>query len=274
MRILVLARYLLLFLTIASPVLLRAQFQKPTDEEIKMTADPKAPGAAAIFFNIEEVTDDPRQFHTFYARIKVLQEAGKELATISIPYESDEEKVVDIQGRTIHSDGTVIPLRGKPQDQLGPITTTKKGVKRQINRKVFTLPDVEVGCILEYRYTLRYEGHLDQYSTLHGRYTAPQWRIQRTYFVHKAHYVFMPLKEFLPRTMTHLTTEIGANSLSANNLQTNILKWDLNLPEGVKMIFDSNYRYIVDVTDVPPAPDNDSFQYFVYFHYENVSEKK
>jgi Domain of Unknown Function with PDB structure (DUF3857) len=270
MRIPVLARYLLLLLAIASPVLLRAQFQKPTDEELKMTGDPKAPGAAAVYLYLEESTDDPRQFHGFYARIKVLQDAGKELATISIPYESDDEKVVDFQGRTIHSDGTVIPLRGKPQDQLGPVTTTRKGVKRQINRKVFTLPGVEVGCILEYRYTLRYEGHLDQFSNILGRYTAPQWVIQRPYFVHKARFVFMPMKEFLPRIQTQPVVEVGEDRLSTHNLQLNVLKWDLNLPEGVKLIFDSNYRYIVDVTDVPPTPDLNSGLYFVFFHYENV----
>jgi hypothetical protein len=275
MRVPVFTHSLLVLLAIASSALLHAQFQKPTDEELKMTADPKAPGDVAVYFNVEEITDDPRQFHGFYARIKVLQDAGKELATISIPYESDDESVYDFQGRTIHSDGTVIPFRGKPQILLGPKTTTTNGVQRQINHKVFTLPGVEVGSILEYRYTLRYEGHLDQFSTLHGRYSAPQWRIQRPYFVHKAHYVFMPMKEFLPRIHTQsVMTEMGADRIGTHGLQLDTLKWDLNLPDGMKMIFDSNYRYIVDVTDVPPAPDNANFLYFVYFHYENVSEKK
>ena len=61
-----------LLLAIASPVLLHAQFQEPTQEELKMTADPKAPGAAAVYLNVEEVAND--QFHSmsFYARIKVL----------------------------------------------------------------------------------------------------------------------------------------------------------------------------------------------------------
>ena len=59
MRISALARFFLLFLAFASPTLLRAQFQRPTPEELKMTADPKAPGAAAVFLNVEEVTDDP-----------------------------------------------------------------------------------------------------------------------------------------------------------------------------------------------------------------------
>ena len=66
--------------------LLHAQFQDPTKEELQMTSDPQAPGAAAVYLNIQEVTDDPLHYRSYYARIKVLQEKGKELATVEIPY--------------------------------------------------------------------------------------------------------------------------------------------------------------------------------------------
>lgn len=123
-----------------------------------MTDDPKAPGAAAVYLNIEEVTDDPLHFHSFYARVKVLQEKGKELATVEIPYERSSFKVTDIRGRTIHSDGTIIPLVGKPEDLL-----SAKVSDRQYVRKVFTLPSVEVGSIIEYSYEMRYDD--DHYSS-------------------------------------------------------------------------------------------------------------
>jgi hypothetical protein len=48
---------LLLAVAAACPLLLHAQFQEPTAEELKMTADPKAPGAAAVYLNYEDVTD-------------------------------------------------------------------------------------------------------------------------------------------------------------------------------------------------------------------------
>ena len=48
-----------LFLAAVSPAVVSAQFQQPTPEELKMTDDPKAPGATAVYLNIEEVTDDP-----------------------------------------------------------------------------------------------------------------------------------------------------------------------------------------------------------------------
>jgi hypothetical protein len=45
MRIPALVRIFLLLIAVAFPALLRAQFQQPTPEVLKMTADPKAPGA-------------------------------------------------------------------------------------------------------------------------------------------------------------------------------------------------------------------------------------
>ena len=78
-------RCVVAFVLIGVPVLAKAQFQAPTDEELKMTADAKAPGAAAVYLNIEEIADDPTHYQTFYARIKVLTEKGKELATVEVP---------------------------------------------------------------------------------------------------------------------------------------------------------------------------------------------
>jgi len=161
-----------------------AQFQAPTDEELKMTADPKAPGAAAVYLNVEEIANDPIHYQSFYARIKVLTEKGKELATVELPYLKTDFKISDIKGRTIHADGTVIPLAGKPEDLL----IAKKG-DLQANKKVFTLPSVEVGSILEYRYELRYDDNMQ---------SSPRWDVQQPYFVHKAHYDFTPFKAFLP----------------------------------------------------------------------------
>jgi hypothetical protein len=40
------------------------------------------------------------------------------LATISVPYVPGADKVTKIEGRTIHPDGTVIPLTVKPDDLL------------------------------------------------------------------------------------------------------------------------------------------------------------
>jgi len=180
----ILLRGAVLFFATLSPIAASAQFQQPTDEELKMTADPKAPGAAAVYLDYREVTNDPQHFLSVYARIKVLTEKGKELATVELPYLRGETKVTEIQGRTIHPDGTIVPLAVKPEDLM----IVKTG-DRQLQRRVFTLPSVEVGSILEYRFDVNYDD---------GIVSSPQWKIQQKYLVHKAHYQFTPQRQFMP----------------------------------------------------------------------------
>jgi hypothetical protein len=93
-----------------APFELKAQFTQPTAEELQMTSDPNAPGAPAVYLYREERTEDPLHFHTYYVRIKVLTDKGRDLATVRIPYERGKFQVAAIEGRTIHSDGTIIRL--------------------------------------------------------------------------------------------------------------------------------------------------------------------
>jgi len=215
-------RCLLLFLVLLSPSLLRAQFQDATPQERQMTADPKAPGAAAVFLNVAEIADNSIGFHSLYARIKVLSEKGESLATVEMPYQKDEDgyvyEVAAIQGRTIHPDGTVVPLKGKPSDLL----IAKVG-EDKIARKVFTLPDVTVGSIIEYYYQLRYRDVWEY---------PPVWRIQRDYFVHKAHYMF------------------------TSNTDFNVGLWTV-LPPGATVTRDVLNRFSLDIEDIPPAPNDE-----------------
>jgi hypothetical protein len=256
-------RCLLAILVLASPVCLHAQFQQPTDEELKMTADPKAPGAAAVYLNLEEVTDDLYHFRSYYARIKVLQEKGKELATVEIPYLHEGSKIDEIQGRTIHSDGTVIPLTGKPEDLFTFKTTDKNGDHLQINRKVFTLPSVEVGCILEYRWKLHYEDNA---------VSSPFWEIQLPYFVHKAHYAFTPFKAYLKGSQY----ETSRTLVDEKGNAANRLIWWTILPSGTALNTDAIGRFSLDLTDIPPIPDEEwmppihSFLYKVLFYYKGA----
>jgi len=250
----------LLFLvsTFSTPVM--AQFQQPTDEELKMTADAKYPGAAAVYLNIEEIANDPLHYESFYARIKVLTEKGKELATVEVPYLRSRYKISDIKARTIHADGTVIPLAGKPEDLL----VSKKG-DRQVDKKVFTLPSVEVGSILEYRYDLRYDDN---------HFSSPLWEIQRDYSVRKAHYQFTPFQNFMPGT--HATTSMYLTDAKGNTVNT--LIWWMNLPKGTTITTDATAgSYNLDVTDIPPRPDEEwmppiqSLLYKVFFYYKSAS---
>ncbi|MGD0830746.1 MAG: DUF3857 domain-containing protein [Terracidiphilus sp.] len=269
MRIFGTARNLLLVSLLLSPAFVRAQFKQPTSEELKMTSDPKAPGAAAVYLNVEEVTDDDLHFHSFYARIKVLTEKGKELATVELPYVRsaamnnddklpfgmrEDQRVEDIKARTIHADGTVVPLTGKPEDLLGVKESTKNS-EVQINRKVFTLPSVEVGCILEYFYKIRY----DDFSS-----STPFWEIQKPYYIHNAHYAFTPAKEFLHGLANYYLDENG------HPINT-LFVWQV-LPAGVAVKRDVRGHFSLDVSDIPATPEEDwmppvqSLRYKVFFY--------
>jgi hypothetical protein len=218
MRITGFAAKLLFVLAFVSPAFLRAQFQQPSAEELKMTADPKAPGAAAVYLYREEICNQSEQTYSYYERIKVLTDKGKEMATISLPYVRGSEKVTDIKGRTIHADGSIVALTATPEDMMD-----FKAKKYQENTIVFTLPSVEVGSILEYRVTLRF----NEFMPL------PTWNIQQTNFVHKAHY-----------------------SLHFVNYGYNFLMYSSKIGSGAKVINKMD-DYTLDLDDIPPLPDED-----------------
>jgi hypothetical protein len=198
------------------PRVLRAQFQEPTKDELQMTADAKAPGASAVYLYREDVTDQAARTRSFSERIKVLTEKGKELATVRLPYDPVSDKV-DVQGRTIHADGTIIPLTEKPSDIEGV-----KAGKFQLDMLVFTLPSVEVGSILEYRITVTYPVFPEQ----------PTWDIQQAYFVHKAHYAYK------------MIAGIG-------------ISYGSRIESDAKVENDHKGTCTLDLTDIPPLPDDD-----------------
>jgi transglutaminase-like putative cysteine protease len=229
MRNSVFVRFSFLFLILASPALVSAQFQQPTDEELKMTAEPKAPGAAAIYLYREETSDDKLHFQTYYERIKVLTEKGKEQATIHIPYYRTDFKISDIKGRTIHADGTVIPLTAKPSDLMAI-----KVKDMQVNEMVITLPSAEVGSILEYRLQIHYEDNM---------VSSPTWKIQQPLFVRKAHYYF------IPDTSGYLSNARG-------DVLSQLMYSVVGVPQD-QVRHEISGRYVLDCSDVPAIPSDD-----------------
>jgi hypothetical protein len=252
MRLLVRFAVAFLFAVLASTAS-RAQFAPPTAEELKMTADPKAPGAAAVYLNREMITDDPNHFVSFYARIKVLTEKGRDSATVELPYQHGVDKVIEIDGRTIHPDGSIIPLTDKPEDLMD------YKVKRfQINRVHFSLPDVQVGSILEYRLKIR---------TPNTRVSEPSWDLQIAQFVHKEHFEFRAVSDV--RVVD-----------STGKAYSNVM-WTEHLPPGAKVNYDLiKQTYSLDVSDLPAVPDEDwmgptnARLWRVNFYYTNAGNTK
>jgi hypothetical protein len=121
-------------------------------EELRMTSEPHAPGAPAIMLYRQVDRDDNESIEDNYARIKILTEEGRKFADVEIPYDKTTEFIRHIQARTIRPDGSVVNFDGTVYDK--PIVQAR-GVK--LLAKTFTMPDVQVGSIIEYRYRHGFE---------------------------------------------------------------------------------------------------------------------
>jgi hypothetical protein len=137
----------------AAAMLVCADDRPPiTPEDLKMSSEPLVPGAPAIILYRQVDRDDnPHTGHELnFVRIKILKEEGRKYADVEIPYsKGSSDKVVRVSARTFHPDGSVSEFRGKPFDKQ---IVKAKGLKYMA--KTFTLPDVQVGSVIEYSYVI------------------------------------------------------------------------------------------------------------------------
>jgi hypothetical protein len=135
----------------AAPSARGAGFQPISPEELKMKTEPLAPGAPAVILQRRVDRDDNgRTSHEDnYVRIKILTEEGRKYADVEIPFFKESESVVGVKARTIRPDGSIAEFDGKVYEKW-----LVKGKSVKYLAKTFTLPDVQVGGILEYFYTL------------------------------------------------------------------------------------------------------------------------
>jgi hypothetical protein len=242
----------LLSLSILPATAFAADWQQPTPEELKMTAEPSAPNADTIYLYREDVTDNKLHMEAVYVRMKILREEGKKYADVEINGASRDFHITDIQGRTIHSDGTVIPFTGKPYEKLLVKTKTL-----QYKAKIFSLPEVETGSILEYRYKLRYDDNT---------YVSPEWDVQRSAYTRKAHFRYTPTEE---RVLSRIDKDSPTSQLAYSAI----------LPQGSKIV-NTRGNYDLDVANVPGIPKEEfeppmqAFAYRVRFYYTSVRSAK
>src|SRR5271166_4640923 len=125
-------------------------FQPVSPDELKMTNEPAAPGAPAIilFRQVDRDDNSSSRHEDQYIRIKVLTEAGRKYADVEIPFEKDIEGVSSVGARSIAPDGTISEFQGKIFEK-----TIVKAKGAKYLAKVFAVPNVQVGGIIEYYYT-------------------------------------------------------------------------------------------------------------------------
>ena len=240
-----------------------ADFVNPTPEELAMTSVPGYPGVPAVILYREEITRDGLRSVQHYERIKILTEEGKSYANVQLSYfttqghdyfgNNDELTVEDISGRTIEPDGKVIPFTGKPYFK---VIDKANGYKFQ--QKVFTLPEVQVGSIIEFRYVTRYD------MVFHS----PNWMIQDELFLKDGHFAWYPTDQ---------------NLINSEGKPISYISWFPLLPQGAKIehrempggvaVGGSTQVYELHVKDVPPKlkeefmPPIQNFSYRVNFSF-------
>jgi len=176
---------LLTTFTTTLPALAAEDWLPIKPEELQMTSEPKAPGAPAIYLYRQVDRDDQEFKEYIYARIKIFTEEGRKYADVEIPYVKGEGDIRGISARTIHADGSIINFDGKVYEKT---IVKAKGVKVLV--KTFTLPDVQIGSIVEYRYTR----HLEN-----GYIFDSQWLLNEELFTKRARFSLHPSHRYALR---------------------------------------------------------------------------
>jgi transglutaminase-like putative cysteine protease len=166
-------------------------------QELELKDNPAAPGSAAMILCYAVDTDNTNSSETQSLRIKVFREEGRKFANVEIPYYDKANRVEEIRARTIGPDGKVSEFAEQIYDR-----EILKARRIRVDAKVFTLPNVQVGSIIEASYRLRYKEkvpdvfrHLEGYLIKEGyTYPAAEWEIQRDLFVRHGHFTLHEAK--------------------------------------------------------------------------------
>ena len=157
-----------------------AGFQPVLPEELKMTSEPLAPGAPAIILYRQVDRDDNgRTTHEdHYYRVKILTDEGRKYADLEIPFWKESQEVVNLHARTVRPDGSIAEFEGKIFEKH---IVKARGVR--FLAKTLALPDVQVGSILEYYFTVDLKHIYDSH-----------WILSQELFTKRAQFSLKPYK--------------------------------------------------------------------------------
>jgi len=177
-----------------------------TEEEKAIKDCPGQPGAAAVYLlRVQISNDNDRTFRVFH-RLKILTPAGKEYGNVEVPF-SEAWQVKEIKARVVRPDGQSRPFTGEIFEK----TIVQIGRLERLV-KIFALPDIDVGSIIDYRYELK----LDLKKAASGRslqlerwkpeeggipndlsllsYTVERWDFDSPLYTYKAKYIYIPFR--------------------------------------------------------------------------------
>jgi uncharacterized protein DUF3857/transglutaminase superfamily protein len=148
----------------------KEDWQPITKQDLEMKAVPGNPGADAVQLYYADFINDQEDTEFFYVRIKILNEKGKSHADVELIV-PPEGSISALKARTIQPDGKITEFTGKPFQK-----TVIKGQGLKVLAKAFTMPEVNVGSIIEYKYHIDTPGYVkDNFWTIqHELYTVKE----------------------------------------------------------------------------------------------------
>ncbi len=167
---------LVLALMILVPALGAEDWQPISKEDLALKDNPTKPGAHAMILYRENNVDNQSSTVSQYIRIKIFTEEGKKWGDVEIPFVKGYYDIHNVRARTIHPDGSIFNFDGKVFEKE---VYKSGGFKFLV--KAFSLPEVQAGSIIEYKY-------VEQHNT--DYYVAPEWVLQEELFTRYAKFSF------------------------------------------------------------------------------------
>ena len=138
--------------------------------DLALQDNPASPGAHAMILYRESAVNEKYAATdgasvSEYVRIKIFTQEGTDQANVEIPFVKESSNIESIRARTIRPDGGIVNFEGKPFEKI-----IEKRSGEKFLAKTFTLPDVQPGCIIEYKFRRQYKAQVlyDQSWTLSG----------------------------------------------------------------------------------------------------------
>jgi len=163
--------------------------------------------------------------------LKVLTEKGKNWANVEIPYDASYLGIADVRARTIAPDGTITPFAGKAFS-----TTIVKAHGIKYLAKTFTLPNVQVGSIIEWKYTEYWENYV----------FAPHWVLQDDLLTKRAKFTFVPMFK-----AGHWVED------RRGDIKDRVYYSLIGLPENTTIKTVANNRMELELKDIPAFEEED-----------------
>ena len=229
---------------------LAADWEPLTPDELHMTAEPAAPKAPAIYLYRQVDRDDNENRENVYLRVKILTDEGRKYGDVEIEYNKNNEAIRSIQARAIQPDGTVSEFNGEIYDK-----TLVKGHNIRYVAKTFTIPNVQVGTIIEYRF----RRELDSYMIFNSA-----WILSADLYTKHARFSLIPYREFSMRWSWPYGLPPGTNNPENKHGTIELETHDVPAFVAEEYMPPENLlKYRVEFTYEPP--DNDEKEQVAYW---------